>query len=575
MKNIYQYIATAATIALCSATASAVDYVTNLDQLTEPIVVNIYNNDGLIVASADEGVSATLFAFDDSKQWVIYRYRNTDYIYNLGTKACLSPDTENNAAVTDTELVPDVRMRYIDRLSGWVIDCGGYLLGLSSSNSYFVFLDDAVSNDNVIFTLMPSDRQLTDEEDATILAAIKAKFEEALQPYREFVANVKEFEANNTNIAGYAGSYDITALEAALETGSLADIDIAYQKALLTRLPKAGHYYRIANYCRPKANVFTNYLHIQRNTSNTLTSSGVTAPAFGKASNGSKEDLCLFTFEYPNANPYQVKVKAAATGTYFGTNSSGSPIPVTATVDNATVYEIEPMGDFVKLFRLKTASNSLRLTSAGNSALVPYGAIEDSEQWYFEEVKEISGITLNNGGYALIQLPCPVKMPEDVEFYVADHIKTDGSVVMEQLTGNVLAANTPVLIHSTTSATPLTLAISTDDEVEYDITHNLLSGTNVIATDVAIAQMQLNPEGTLQLIKDTSTTILPNSAYLESNDEADAILLTDDIETGINDVTTDSSENNEWYDLNGRRIVNPKQGIYINGTRNELQLIKK
>ncbi len=575
MKHIYHNIAAVAAIALCSATVSAADYITKAEQFAQPTVLNIYNDDGLIVASADDGVTSSLLALDDSKHWVVYRYRNTDYIYNLGTKAFLAPDTTNNVAITSLETVPDVRLLYLDRLNGWVIDCGEYLMGLSSSNSYFVYLDDVTEDNNMIFTFMTSDRQLTDEEDATILAAIKEKFEEALQPYRDFVAKVEAFDASDANIAGMTGNYDVTSLKAALETGSLADVEVAYKKALLTRLPQAGHYYRILNYCRPAANALTNYLHIQRNNSNTLMTSGVTVPTFGKASNGSKEDLCLFTFDYPNGNPYQVKIKAAATGTYFGTNSSGSVIPVTATVDNATVYEIEPMGDFDKRFRLKTAANSLRLTSAGNTALVPYGEIEDSEQWYFEEVNEISGITLNSGGYALIQLPCPVKMPEDVEFYVADHIKTDGSVVMAQLEGTVLPASTPVLVHSTSGATSLTLAISTDDEVEYSIIHNLLSGTNVILSDVSISEMQLNTDGTLQLVHDTSTTIQPNSAYLESNDEADAILLTDDIETGIEDVNADKADNKEWYDLNGRRIVNPAQGIYINGTRHKLQLLKK
>lgn len=576
MKRILQNITILASLTFSSSAAFATEYVTSLDQMNQPLVVNIYNNDGVIVASADQGVCPSLFPFDDSKQWVIYRYRNTDYIYNLGTKAFLSPDSSNNVTTTDTESVPDMRMRYIDKLNGWVLDCGGYLLGLSSSNSYFVYLDDITDSNNVIFTLMTSDRQLTDEEDATILAAIKAKFEEALQPYREFVANVQEFEANNTNLAAYAGSYNISELKDALQTGSLADIEAAYQRALLSRLPKSGHYYRIANYTRPRANVLTNYLHIQRNNNNTLSSSGVTAPAFGKASNGSKEDLCLFSFVYSNSSPYQVKIKAAATGTFFGTNSGGSAIPVTATVDNATVYELEPMGDFVKRFRFKTLGNSLRLTSAGNSTLVPYGEIEDSEQWYLEEVNEISGITLNSGGYALINLPCPVEMPEDVEFYVADNIKTDGTVVMMQLGGSVLPANTPVLIRSTNNASSLNLTVSSDDKVEYTVTHNLLSGTNVISTDVTISEMTLNADGKLQLVHDTSTTILPNSAYLISNDQADAILLDDDLSTGISNVSPNcDTENTEWYDLNGRRIVNPKLGIYINGSQHKLQLIKK
>jgi hypothetical protein len=77
-------------------------------------------------------------------------------------------------------------------------------------------------------------------------------------------------------------------------------------------------------------------------------------------------------------------------------------------------------------------------------------------------------------------------------------------------------------------------------------------------------------------VKDTSTTILPNSAYLVSNDESDAILLVDDNSTtGIDKVTTNDTDNDVWYDLNGRRIINPQQGIYINGTQHKLELRRK
>jgi len=53
-------------------------------------------------------------------------------------------------------------------------------------------------------------------------------------------------------------------------------------------------------------------------------------------------------------------------------------------------------------------------------------------------------------------------------------------------------------------------------------------------------------------------------------------LLDDDLSTGISNVSPNcDTENAEWYDLNGRRIVNPKLGIYINGSQHKLQLIKK
>jgi hypothetical protein len=591
MKHLFSNIAILATASLTAAAAAA--DITSTEQLTDPVVVTLSNTSGQVIA-ADTTVSTTATApTDDSNQWVIYNYRGSYYFYNLSTKGFLTPNTYTIAATDDTDAqtvetattttsdFADVCLRYVGSHSGWLIDCGSSLLGLSSNSDQICFLETitAASANDVIFNITPSTtRTLTDAEKAEILAAIEAQFKSEMAQYQEFLTNESTFEKSSDNLTGYAGGYDVEDLTKAVASGSLAEAEVAYQKALVSRLPKAGRYYRIANWTRPTTNVMTNYLHI--NTEGGLYSSGLTTPGVGATSNSSQENLCLFTFEFPNGNPYQVKVKVAATDTYLnGGAGNGYGLGATATVDNAVTFTLEPAADFAKRFRFKKTGTDYWLTSSGAYQLVAYNQLEESEQWYFEEVDEISDIALNSGGYALIQLPCPVEMPSDVEFYAADYVKADGTVVMEQIGGTVLAANTPVLIHysgnakTRSAATSLTLAISSADLVDSEIANNMLSGTNVINSNVSTSYMTLADGETPQLTQATATTIQPNSAYLESDATSAKVTLSDAILTGMTDLDArDDADADRWYDLDGRRVLTPSNGLYINGTRHRLEL---
>ena len=531
-----------------------------------PTVVRLYNSDGRVVCSTDGAVSVTPLAVTDgSDEWVIYPYSGYYYLYSLNAEAFLSPGLDDEMCFA-AKTALDVRFCYVadEGYEQWVIDCGECLLGLNSGNDRFVCLADVKDTDNVLFTIESSDRTLTDDENSAIAALLDNDLQAKLREYTQFVTESNAYTAADA-LPGYIGLYDTSELSADLQDSNVTatQLDAAYNAALLTRLPKAGHYYRLKNFSRPDAGVYTNYVSIQRNDNNTLMARNFNAPVAGVASAGYKEDLCLFSFEYPNAEPYQVKIKAAATDTYFGTANNGATIPVTATQSNAAIFEIEPTATFTRLFRLKFPEQQRWLTISGGKQIVPYNEIEDSEQFYIEEVTQITGITTDANGYKLLQLPCPVRIPEGVEVYVATQ-KTGAYVLMESVGCTVLAANIPVLLKSNSGGTALTLAVAADSEVDSNIADNLLSGTNVYVE--GISHLTVAADNATLFTANESTTIAPNSAYLL--DSAASLKMTFDKEslTDIDEIEAAEQTPGEWYDLNGRRVMNPRRGIYIDVT---------
>jgi hypothetical protein len=393
-----------------------------------------------------------------------------------------------------------------------------------------------------------------------------------MKTYEEFVKGARGL-ANDDFEASYLGDYEYEALATALDNAddyTLAQFTELYNAAVLSRWPKAGHYYRIKNYSRPTESSFTNYLGAESDSK--LTAVSTITPTVGSSNGGLRENLCLFTFEYPDATANHVIVKDAAGGTYFGTASSGNALPLT-TKDHATTYELEPMSDFTRLFRFKL-DTSLWLTASGGYNLVPYEQEETSEQWYIQEVTEITGVTTDDNGYVLIQLPCAVKLPEGVTAYAATKIQSNpNTVLMEPISHSEVPANTPALlvVENATTATTLTLPIAYD-VAAYTGT-NLLKGSNVKLT-TSTSNLTLGSEQ--NTLAEGSTSIAPNSAYFVATDSltvSSKITFEPNGLTGIDEIGADAKAG-RLYDLEGRRVTDTSRGILINGTEHRVILKK-
>lgn len=72
------------------------------------------------------------------------------------------------------------------------------------------------------------------------------------------------------------------------------------------------------------------------------------------------------------------------------------------------------------------------------------------------------------------------------------------------------------------------------------------------------------------------TTVPARKAYLETTTDitpADGVIelvFTDDIESGIEAVTTEKQGDDAWYNLQGMRVERPAHGIYIHNGKKVL-----
>jgi hypothetical protein len=573
---IFSFIA--ASLALAGAVPAAAEVITSTDDLTTSITVKLTHNGNPVYYSADdnqvmEATASTDAIATDYDLWAIYPYSDYYYLYNVGAKRFVNALPSSHTVELTLGNINKITPYYVADFngeSGWLLDSAKSLLGFNGDNDECIYLGD---HTDVLFTVTGTDRALTTAEQTYIEQYLDEERLTLILAYCEFVDNARTL-ANDSFDSSYLGDYDVDALASALDNAenyTLEQITSLYNAAVQSRWPKAGHYYRIKNYSRPTASSLNNYLGAESDTKLNIVE--LNAPTVGGTNGSLRENLCLFTFEYPDATANHVIVKDAAGGTYFGTTTSGNYLPLT-TKSHAATYELEPMGDFTRLFRFKL-DTSLWLTASGGKNLVPYNKEEDSEQWYIQEVTEITGVTTDDNGYALIQLPCAVELPDGVTAYVATEILTDNdnAVLMESI-GSTVPANTPVMLVDANATAAATLTLPVAYDVAAYTGTNLLQGSNVALT-TSTSNLTLGSEQ--NSLAEGSTTIQPNSAYLVADDNltASSAITFESTETGIDELGSDGDANaNKLYDLKGRRVTETSRGLLINGTEHRVILKK-
>ena len=185
-------------------------------------------------------------------------------------------------------------------------------------------------------------------------------------------------------------------------------------------------------------------------------------------------------------------------------------------------------------------------------------------------------MNINKYGYATLYLDKAVAVPEGLAAY---YCTVDGTTAVLHEVGEVIPAATAVVLKGEANTT-YTLANTAElnDKAETIKAENKLFGW---AVDTRV-EMDANGYYALN-VKDgvvgffvpqtvsadkASFTAMANKAYLKIEGAANAQMLTiregaDGGETSVESAMTDVSVDKVYYDLTGRRVENPKQGIYI------------
>ena len=199
-----------------------------------------------------------------------------------------------------------------------------------------------------------------------------------------------------------------------------------------------------------------------------------------------------------------------------------------------------------------------------------YGGNNDGDKgnyWKFIEVTEIP-VTVSAAGWASLALPFEVTIPAEsgVVAYTAQRVDAD-MLVLSEITDGVIPANEGVILGKEGGA-----------DVKLAITHNgkaKIEGNKLVgATAKRIGfdaestyALALDETGEVAFLRNGLECIPANKAYLlaEEVPSQTTTKLSFNFGTvnGINDAVAEDAQAETYYDLNGRVVLYPHNGIFV------------
>lgn len=519
------------------------------------------------VADSDQiytSASSKIDKSDLAARWSIHysKLENAYYLYNLASGKFVTGNQKNKAVFTET--ATDVVPLYNEDIRYWMIDCGGYFIGMPTEYAGKAFFTDGLTKEEAreitgFFTIASDDDEtLTSEQIQAIEAKIMAGRELKLAEYREFLEDAENV-GTSERTKNYLGAYDLDALKYALEHAdqySLAEIEELYQQAILSRFPKVDCYYRM----RSQGGRPTTYYKVFVGTT---TENGVVSreqePTFGTAKDGFTDDLGLMRFWTVDGDRTRVKIQFPATGMYLTSANSGAAVGLTSSYDEAYVFTLETTNVKQRYYRIAQPEKESWITVAGDNRLVGYGKAENYMRFYIEPVRTIS-VPVDANGYASVCVPCGVSLPEGVTAYTVTDF-SGGKAYVEQLEGTI-HMNTPFIVKAAAGAKTVDLVV--ENTTEWIAT--AMAGTTVVKTD---APGRYVPTFSAEGISFTYTeepSVMPGAAYIVSENIGEVTtVMGANPEAGIEEITSEEASKLELFDLQGRRVSEtPRSGIYIN-----------
>ncbi len=397
--------------------------------------------------------------------------------------------------------------------------------------------------------------------------------------------------ANTAAVGTNVGTYISGCLPAALEALQTYDATYSAFYKATRNLPVSGHYYYIANAANTGKYIQESYTDKIAAGNNKLACTSLaanTVPALWKfvpcTTSGSTD---LFYIEAANTEAFF----GLTEWNYIDGSSGVGGVHVVSAVDDANI-------GIYDLF------DKTHVTSAGSATIVHYtnadrstdhrgtlhyssdsklaswnGTEEGLNNWNITEVTQI-GVAIGSTGYATINLPFAVTIPDGVNAYTGTANTEQNVMTLTELSG-IIPANTPVILTASANT-------SYTFNIDYDNTSaapaNDLIGTLApadiasTATAYTLRNSASQGIGLYKVTSETDRTIPANKAYYGSltGSAASQMLsfaFAGDNTTGIHSANVQSAANGTYYDLNGRRVLFPSHGVYVN-SRGEKVFIK-
>lgn len=250
------------------------------------------------------------------------------------------------------------------------------------------------------------------------------------------------------------------------------------------------------------------------------------------------------------------------------------------------VYVITPARTIANVFALSNYNTENKWLHCGKGdgntivrAQAP--ADNDGDLWLIKEVSEIP-VEIGAAKWSTLCLPVAVTVPNDANLKVYTVSGVDNGTGVMTLNvvepGTVVAKKTGLLLASTSeNGGTYNFAVSTEAGTSYN--NNILMGTtarrigfntNDSADPTAITTPHYalaQKDGVVAFYPSTLNILPANKAYIKKADIASsgsanrALYMTGNT-TGVDSTLIQNGEAEEYYDLNGRRVLYPTTGIY-------------
>lgn len=377
-------------------------------------------------------------------------------------------------------------------------------------------------------------------------------------------------DPDHANYVGNYSSASIDALRNAINdvNATVESIQVAIDNVKASKQPQVGKYYILQN----------TFAFNDGQTKTIFESADGTNIAWNTKAEGAAE---LWQFE-SNGNG-KFYLKSANTGKYVTVNNGFKMQEAQPT--NYAIYLVEQSDVDIYTFGLRTSPDvdyTMALSTAdgpykkagadatngnyvstyngfGNDCPTKWNIIEATS--IKQEIKEV--------GYATAWFPCAVNIPSGVEVYYVSSTE-NGYAVLQQVT-DVIPAKSAVILKGAKGI--YTFEISVDQSLP-TINGNCLNGTSIATTLSESVNAYVLANGSkgvgfyiLENSNDVETpnrTVAANKAYLTIAEPNGIKAFTFDFggTTGIDKPQT-AVESEEYYDLQGRRVMNPTKGIYV------------
>lgn len=205
-----------------------------------------------------------------------------------------------------------------------------------------------------------------------------------------------------------------------------------------------------------------------------------------------------------------------------------------------------------------------------NDVIRDYGGNNDTDKgnyWKFIEVTEIP-VAISAAGWASLALPFEVTIPAEsgVVAYTAQRVDAD-KLVLSEITDGIIPANEGVILGKEGGA-DVKLAITKTGKAK--IEGNKLVGATAKRIGFEAEStyaLALDETGEVAFLRNGLESIPANKAYLLAeevpNQTTTKLSFNFGTVNGINDAVAEDAQAETYYDLNGRVVLYPHNGIFV------------